>query len=354
MASQTTTTHKREQTVVEPRENQLRDRLGFDRRGLRREFAGVANIDLSDKYIEQEDRLFIDPRTTDLPFGPSGMGETDGSGMSMYREEGAAWQTYRFTHGFNVLEEDLQASDDNLARQRDEVVQIFDFFADSMFMKGIDDQNGNQIKQGMFDWLKTNIPSERTFDAQDYADGTEADYDSEAVEENLIKFDAYEQVSGNLLNDRNSNWDLMIGRQGALANFNKVSGSEGGIGGDSYWKRLSDPDAIGGVNDWVVVPDDMEYPYTPQGEEPLRIDLTTELGDNEVILLPDMDAVMENYWRLHEMSAPEAFDMYQQGGGKMRQDYAWRYTHEFNPKGHKRFADAEDAIHITNVDQLFN
>lgn len=353
MASQTTTTHKREQTLVEPRENQLRDRLGFDRRGLRREFAAVESLDLSDKYIEQEDRLFIDPKTTDLPFGPSGMGETGGSGMAMYREEGSAWQTYRFTHGFTTLQEDLDASNSTVAEQRDEVIQIFDFFADSMFMKGIDDQNGNQIKQGMFSWLKSNIPSARTFDAEDY-DGDSGDDDYTGVEENLIKYDAYESVSGNLLNDRNANWDLMVGRQSALANFNKVSGSQGGEGGDSYWDRLSDPNAIGGVNDWVVVPDNMEYPYTPADETPLTIDLTTELGDDEVILLPDMDTVMDKYWALHEMDEPEAFPMYQEGGGKMRQDYAWRYTHEFNPKGHQRFADAEDAIHIQNVSALFN
>lgn len=351
MASQTTT-QKREQTRIEPRDQQMRQRLGFDRRGLRREFAGVEDLSLSDKYIETEDRRFINPTSTDLPAGPSGMGETGGTGVEMYVEEGDQWQTFRFTHGFSVLQEDLEASNDSVAQQRDEVLEIFDFFADSLFMTGIEDRAGNQIKPGMLEYLKSNIPAERTFDCEDY-DGDSGDDDYTDDPENLLFYDAYSEVSGNLLNSRNSQWDLMVGRQPALANFNRIRDTSAGADRGTYWQKINSPDAIGGVSDWTVIPDQMEYPYTPEGVDPLSVDLSSYLGEDEVILLPDMDTVRQNYWRLNEMDTPRSFDMHQEGGGQMRQDYAWRYLHRMNPEGHKRWAALEDAVYLKNVSALF-
>jgi hypothetical protein len=353
MASQTTTTHKRDLTRVEPREQQMRERLGFDRRGLRRELAAVDGIDLTDKHIESEDRQFINPATVDLPYGPNGMGATEGSGMEMYLEEGDQWQTYRFTHGFSVMEEDLRAGNTTVEQQRDEVVQIFDFFADSMFLTGIEDQAGNTVRKGAIQWLKDNIPSNRTFDLEEY-DGDSGDSGEDLTDEpeNILFEHALAEASGNLLSDDNLQWDTMLSRQKAFSKFNQVDQTS--TDRVRYWERINNEDVIGGVSDYNILPDKMEYPYTPDGVTPLEVDLTAELGDDEVILLPDMEAVAENYWTLREMDEPEAFDMFPQGGGQMRQDYAWRYTHYFNPKGHKRWADAEDAIHLKNVSALFS
>lgn len=350
MSSQTTTT-KYEGALVEPRDNQLRKRLGFDRRGIRREFAARESLDLTDKRVRTEDRRWIDPRSVDMPYGPTGMGETGGSGMELYIEEGDQWQTYRFTHGFSVLQEDIEASNETVQQQRDEVIEIFDFFADSLFLTGLDDRAGNQIRKGVFQYAKDNIPSARTIDCEDF-DGDAGDDDyTDGQEQNVLFYDAYSSVSGNLLTDTSSQWELMIGRQSALSNFNKVP--DAARDSRTYWERINDESAIGGVQNFLTVPDQQEYPYTPEGVDPLTTDLTSELGTDEVLLFPDMSAVRENYWRLMEMDEPRAFPMHQQGGGQARQDYAWRYVHFFNPKGHKRWGSLEDAVHLKNVSVLF-
>lgn len=367
MASETTTTTKRDVTVIEPRDAQLRKRLGFDRRGIRREFAAVESLDLTDKYVQQEQRTLIDPDSVDRPNGPGGQGETAGSGIELYTEEGDAWRTYRFAQGFTMLEEDLRGGQDSVAQQRDEVIEMFDFFSDELFLRGVDDEQGNELKKGMIDWLKTNIPSARTFDCDDY-DGDSGDTDDYTDNPtDLIHTEALSNVSGNLLDDDNASWDMMVGRLNAVSQFNQHDTDHPDK--NTYWEQLSGGSAargsgapLGGVKQWNVMPDQLEYPHTPDDKSPLTVDLSTsdgtttneKLGPNEVILLPDMERVSNRYWKLYEMDQPFAFDPHQMGGGKWRQDYATRYTHEFDPKGIKRFSNAEDAVHIKNVDVLFN
>jgi hypothetical protein len=113
-------------------------------------------------------------------------------------------------------------------------------------------------------------------------------------------------------------------------------------------------DNIGVVDDYTLIPPELDYPHVPADydSDQLTVDMTTELGDNEAILLPDMDVASSRYWSLREMETPRAMEPYHMGGGQYRQDYAWRYSHYFNPKGDKRFAAAEDAVHIKNLDVL--
>ncbi len=359
-----TTRNKKQQTVAEPLENQMWEREGFDRRGIRREFAGVQNIGLGDKYVEQDDRTIVDPRTIDMPVGPTGMGETGGSGVEMVRVDGERWPTHRWVQGFTTLAED----NDNVAEQRNAVLELFDFFADASFLTGLG-PNG-EYADGMFDWLRNAIPAERTFDAEDY-DGDSGDEDYSGVEENLIKYDAYSEVSGKILDNDNANWDVMVGSQSALANFNKISGSEGGISGESYWSRLNDPNAIGGVEEMNLIPDDIAPTRLPSDLEneldvdQMIVDLVDDstavksggadsngvIGNDEVFLLPNLEDVRENYWRVHEMGTPQTFGPLDQRGGKTAYDYATRYTHRFNPKA--AHAAATDAVHIKNPSVLF-
>jgi len=350
----TSTRTQNEDTVnFEPEQDQMFERKGFDRPGIRRELANVTAISLDDMEIERGDKEFIDPRTLDMDFGPTGMGEVGGSGIETVRIDGADWQTFRYVNGFEMLSEEGVT---DVAMQRNAVLETFDFLADANFMKGVMDYGQDtQLRPGAFEWLKNAIPSERTLDATDYADGTEADYDADGVEENIIKYDAFDKISGDLLTRNDANWDVMVGRQSALANFNKISGADGGVGGESYWERLNAGNAQGGVNDMLLIPPELRLDTIPAGanmdEEPPSVDLTTELSDDEVILLPDTKVFADSWVRLSEMPNPDVFGPYDLRGGREAYDYAWRYSHKFDPEN--RYPEAKDAIRITNVSALF-
>jgi len=148
----------------------------------------------------------------------------------------------------------------------------------------------------------------------------------------------------------------MVGRQSALAKFNKISGSEGGISGESYWERLNSGNANGGVNDQMLVPSELKLDTLPNGAnmdaEPPTVDLTTELGDDEIILVPDREVMGDSWMRLSEMPAPETFGPYDLRGGRQAYDYAFRYSHKFDPE--LRYPQLKDAVRITNVSSLFN
>ena len=356
-----TQSNKREQSLAEPLDNQMFEREGFDRRGIRRELASVEALSLDDKYIQQDDQSFADPRTIDMPAGPTAMGEVEGQGIRMIEIEGDRWPTFRWTQGFEVLEEDS----DDVEEQRNAVLELFDFFADVAFLTGIGPDG--RYADGCFDWLREAIPSERTIDCKEYAD--DGEYDDRP--ENIIKKDALSKVDGRLMGMEDANWDLMIGSQEALSTFNKVSDTGVGVVGDTYWDRLSHENAMGGVNDWMLIPDFTAPAKVPfdggeDGEEMLdqfKVDLVKDdaeattsddevIGKDEVFLLPSMDAVQQNYWRLHEMGEPQTFGPLDLRGGKRAYDYAWRYTHRFNPQ--RRHPHATDAIRLTNVSELFN
>jgi hypothetical protein len=357
--------NKRENALAEPLDNQMFEREGFDRRGIRREFAGVQALSLDDKDVQQDDQTFVDPRTIDMPVGPTAMGDFDGQGVRMLDIEGDRWPTFRWTQGFEQLKEDSG----DVAEQRDAVLELLDFFADVAFLTGIGPDSS--YRDGMFDWLRDSISSGRTFDLS--STGSLAADDDRP--ENVVHVDALEQVDGRLMDMETANWDVMVGSQEALAKFNNVRDSSNGVIGDTYFDALMDDDnAMGGVNDWSLVPLDIAPAKVPYGEgqnssELLDqftvnlVDTGTEvkssggdedgqIGTDEVFLLPDMEAVRDNYWRVHEMGEPELFGPLDLRGGKEAYDYAWRYTHRFNPK--RRHPNATDAIHLKNVSDLFN
>jgi|APHM01.1.fsa_nt_gi hypothetical protein len=342
----------------EPESDAMFERRDFDRPGIRRELAAVQPIGLDDLEIEREDKTFVDPRSVDLPFGPSGLGETGGSGVETVRIDGEEWETYRYAHGFEYFEEE-GVTDVDL--QQRATLETFDFLADANFLKGIQDQRtGQTIREGMIQQLKDNIPSERVIDCSEYTSGgSKTDYSE--TPENIINFVAYNKVSGDLLTRDNPNWDLMIGRQSALANLNKVqeTASSGRI---TYREAINMGEARGGVNSDVLIPDELELSVIPRGEEnnvagisdsdELSVDLTSELGDDELLLVPDADVHRQSVFRLSEMPAPETFGPFEMRQGRRAVDYAWRYSHKFNPEN--RYPDLRDYIRLTNVSSLFD
>jgi len=103
----TSTRHQNEDTeMFAPEEDAMFERRDFDRPGIRRELAAVQPITLDTFYVEREDKEFVDPRSMDMPFGPTGMGETGGSGVETVRIDGEEWKTVRYVHGFEYMDEE--------------------------------------------------------------------------------------------------------------------------------------------------------------------------------------------------------------------------------------------------------
>lgn len=351
----TSTRNQNEDTeMFEPAEDAMFERRDFDRPGIRRELAAVQPIALDDFYVEREDKEFVDPRSMRMPFGPSGMGETGGSGVETVRIDGEEWKTVRYTHGFEwMAEEDVS----NAELQRRATLEMFDFLADANFLKGIENtKTGNTIRDGVISQMKSNIPNNRTFDLNNYtSNSTYTD-----APENIINFEAYKSISGDVLTRNDPNWALMIGRQEALAKFNAVQ-ETASAGRITHREAINMGEARGGVDNDLLIPDELRLHTIPRGEEnnvsgiskddELSVDLTTELGTDEVILVPDAEVHRNSVFRLSEMPAPDTFGPYEERGGRRAVDYAWRYSHKFDPEN--RYPNLRDYIHLKNVSALF-
>lgn len=351
----TSTRNQNEDTeLFAPDEDEMFERRDFDRPGIRRELAAVQPIAIDDLYIERDDKEFVDPRTVDMPYGPTGMGETGGSGVETVRIDGEEWRTLRYVNGFEYMAEEGVT---DVELQRRASLEMFDFLADANFLKGIEDQRtGETVREGCIQQMKDAIPDERVIDCADFVDTATDD-----VPENVINHEAYKLISGDLLTRGSPNWDLMIGRQPALAQLNKVQETDS-AGRITYREAINMGEARGGVEDDLLIPDDLELNTIPRGEEDevspiddddeLSVDLTSELDDNELILVPDASVHRQSIFRLSEMPAPETFGPYELRGGREAVDYAWRYSHKFDPE--HRYPELRDYVRLTNIDEIFD
>jgi hypothetical protein len=335
------------------------EREGFDEKQMRYDLAQVQEISEDDLYIERDDKEFIDPRTLDMPVGPTGMGETGGSGVQTIRLDGERWPTHRFVHGFSTLRED----DSDTSTQEQATMEMFQYFGDVSFMTGLG-PNG-EYAPGVFDWLRSAVPDNRTLDCEDF-DGDSGDEDLTGTEEDLLNYHAMKEIRGRLI-DPSGGWDMMLGSHTALTRFNKLSGSGDGEAGAKYRDRISDV-----LNDQYRVPYKTQPTVLPrdltdaEGQQlnvdDLEVTLVDEdtgvnptdapLGYDEAFLLPDMDTVSNDFWRLSEMGAPNVDGPIQERGGKDFYDYMWRYTHRFDPEG--QYPEATDVVHIKNLSVLFD
>lgn len=351
----TSTRNQNEDTeMFAPEEDAMFERRDFDRPGIRRELAAVQPITLDTFYVEREDKEFVDPRSMDMPFGPTGMGETGGSGVETVRIDGEEWKTVRYVHGFEYMDEEDVT---NVELQRRASLEMFDFLADANFLKGLEDnRTGQQVREGMIQRLKNEIPAERTIDCSTFVDTPTDD-----VPENIINHEAYKRISGDVLTRSDPNWALMIGRQEALATLNKKQSTQS-AGRMTYREAINMGEARGGVNDDVLIPDELRLHTIPRGEgdnvagidkeDELHVDLTTELDTDELILVPDAEVHRNSVFRLSEMPSPETFGPYPQRGGREAVDYAWRYSHKFDPEN--RYPNVRDYIRLTNISSIFD
>jgi len=357
---------KEEQKLTIPQEDYMMfSRENFDQKQLRYEFASPQNIDIDQDDIKTQDETVLDPRTLEMPVGPAGAYDDFGSGGGMEEVvvDGEEWSTYVYNHGF-VWHPDMD-SVDSVGRQREHVMEMFQYLFDLNFMLGLDhDNDGNVETPGMVDWMRTNTPSVRTFDCENY-DGDSGDEDYTDVPEDLLRGDAMKALRGRVI-DINSGWDLMVGSHDAIMNF---AGYSAGATtdqerGPTFMQRLKDSDV---VQDAFRLPYTMQPDYLPRSvrdelPDMMSFDLVDEstavnpsgtevIGNDEVFLIPDTDTWIDEYVDLREMGSPAHYGPVEQRGGERAHDYKNRFGLKWDPLG--EHPEATDVIHIKNVSALF-
>lgn len=355
-----------EQKLAVPSDDyEMFNRENFDQKQLRYEFAAPQDIAIDQDDIKTQDMTVMDPRTMELPVGPAGAYDDFGSGggIEEVNVEGKEWTTYVYNHGF-TWHPDMDEVD-SVGRQRKHVNEMFQYLFDLNFFLGLDpDNDGTAEIPGMVDWLRTNVPSTRSFDCEQY-DGDTDDEDYTDVPEDLLRGDAMKAVRGRVL-DINSGWDLMLGSHDAIMNFAGYSAGSttDEQRGPTFMERLKDSDTVQSA---YRLPYEMQPDYLPRDAEddlpemmsfPLVDEGTavdpagTEIiGHDEVFLIPDTETWVDEYVDLREMGSPAHYGPAKQRGGRRAHDYKNRFGMKWDPQG--RHPEATDVVHLTNVSALF-
>ncbi len=362
-----------EQKLAMPRDDhEMWTREDFDQKRLRYEFAGVQDIAIDQDEIKTEDIEVLDPRTLEMPVGPSGAFDDLGfsGGLEEIVVDGQEWETWVYNHGF-TWHPDMDDVE-SVGRQQRHAEEMFHYLGDLNFFLGIDADNDGTVEYpSMFQWIRSNIDSSRVFDCEDYdgdAEGSQStDYSD--VPEDLLRGEAMqacaEDFGGSVL-DMNNGWDLMVGAPTAINQFQgfSVGATQSQQRGPTFWERLQDADT---VQDAFNLPYKLQPDYIPRSArdelpDVMRYDLVdqntavnptgqAEIGYDEVFLIPDMDVFMNEYVDLRESASPKHYGPNKQRGGERAHDYKWRYGHKWDPKG--EYPDATDIVHLKNVSELF-
>lgn len=366
-----TTIKEEEQKLAIPRmDDEMFVREDFDQKRLRYEFAGVSDIALDQEKIKTEDIEVLDPETLEMPVGPAGAYDDFGSsgGIETIMVDGQEWETFVYDNGF-YWHPDMDDVD-SLERQRTAVEEMFHFLGDVNFFLGMDpDGDGTNEYKGMFEWMRDNIPSARTFDCENY-DGDSGDDDFTDVPEDLIRGEVMtavaEDFSGSAL-DMNSGFDLMLGSPTAIRRFKGYSAGSTSDQerGPTFWERLTDadtvqeafnlpyklqPDYLHDAADADIPTDFMRFSLVDQTTAVNPSDMEV-IGHDEVFLIPDVELWMDEYVDLRESASPAHYGPVEEMSGKRGHGYKWRYGHKWDPK--EKRSTADDVVHLKNVSALF-
>jgi len=368
-----TTVKQEEQKLAIPRDDdEMFVREDFDTKRLRYQFAGPLDIALDQERIKTEDIEVLDPETLEMPVGPAGAFDDFGSsgGIETIMVDGQEWETFVYDNGF-YWHPDMD-SVDSIERQRTAVEEMYHFLGDINFFLGMDpDGDGNNEYQGMFQWLRSAIPSNRVFDCEDYdGDGTGDGNDYTDVPEDLIRGDVFQAVAedfGGSVLDMNDGFDLMVGSPTAINQFKGYStgSTTDRERGPTFWERLTDADT---VDEAFNLPYKLQPDYLPDSVKDdiptdfMRFNLIdqdtavdpsgmAQVGYDEVFLIPDIETWMDEYVDLRESGAPAHYGPVEEMSGKRGHGYKWRYGHKFDHL--EKHSSATDVVHITNVSQLF-
>lgn len=356
----TTILNKQQQTLVEPDENLMFDREGFDREAIRQEFAPVQPLESGQRYIEQGQATFVDP-DSDRATGPTGIGESVGN-IELVRVTGSTVEIPRYTHGFNLDDEDTEVDNSFVTDMRDGIMELFDIEADYAFLQGLNDETGTTIFKGVFQWLKDEAPSGNVIDCSSYDPSAG---DLQGVPANIITEVAYEQASGNYISQENSQWDIAAAKPEVWARWNQYGTFDGAVV-QSQWDLVdaSDNDAGVGVRRRIPIPHDIGLRGPPSGGNiQLSIDMpsrtnsgySSPLGDAKddvMFLIPQHNG---DFYELREESSPTVRGPIMKDGFRERWEYRWRagvvqgFTHR-NASG----SLAQDTIVLENITALFD
>lgn len=326
-------------TLVEPADDQMFEREGFDRKNIRYQMATVDEVPTGTRYVETGSQAYVSADGTDRALAPTAVGESGGT-IDLVQVNGEQHELVRFTHGFNLLDEDREVNEELVTNMRDGVLELFDFEADAAFLNGITDEDGNVVHKSALQWVQDAVSgTARTIDCSTYS----VDTDLDGVPANIIKEVAYGEVSGELVT---TNWGMAVGKHSALARF---SGYDSDSTDTTHWERIqAETDADVGVKERMTIPEQIALP-APQGSSE-RIEVTVDdLGSDTIILLPEQAG--EVFWRLYENPEPRHGEPVRKEGMKERHEYVWRHRTVFDPDN--RAGDAPDAIVLQNVSSLF-
>lgn len=354
----TSVLNKKQLTVLQPDEDLMFDREGFDRAGIRQEYAPIEAIQPGQRYIEQGDATFMSPES-DFPEAPTGVGESFGN-ITLERITGAVQEIPRYTGGFHLDVEDQEVDMSHVQDMRDGIMELFDIQADYAFLQGLDREDGSTVFKGVYQWLQDNMPAENIIDCSTYDPSAG---DLQGVPANIITQVAFQKVDGEYVGNQNMSWDLAVAKPEIWANWNQYGTFDGAVV-QSQWDLVeaSDNDMNIGVRRRNNVPRQIGLRGPPDRSDlQLSIDMPTRQntgyssplsdGDNDVMfLIPEHNG---DFYELYEEGSPD-HRVVEKEGWKERHEYKWRagVTQGFT---HKRDADlATDAIKLENVTALFD
>jgi len=361
----TTVLNEEQLEIVTPDENLMFDRLGFDRRTLRDEFAGRTSIEPGTEYVQQGNARYIHP-DSDMPHGPSARGEVLGN-IDLVQETGTRITIPRYTHGFTYQTEDGEPNVDMniLQSYRQGIAELFDLQADVAFFNGLQDEAGNDVFKGVFQWIDDNIDDNNIVNANDYDPSSG---DLQGVPANIIKQVAFKQVGGRYVT---AQWDLAVAKPEVWADWNQL-GTFDGSGLRSQWDVVqADPDSENvGVNRRILLPHNIGLQAPANLDEDLNFSIDfpsrtnstysspfatdgnsdTSASDDAMYLIPEHNG---DFYELYEEPSPERRGPIEKEGFRERVEYKWRGG-VVQGLSYRAEGKAFDAVKIENVTALFD
>lgn len=351
----TTSTLKQEAvTAALPDDDVMLERRGFQTRGLRRELGPdvmpVNGIGNDTRKVEAGNASFVD-EDSDLPLGPTGIGETGGS-VGLTEERGSEFDLFRYAHHMRVLEEDEEVDAAQVAEKTRAMMELFDLKMDHTVFSGVSDENGNTLRNDIFSELKSNIPSSRTIDCSTLSLAN----DLNGVEANVFREEAYAQMEGHYFQDQ---WAVGIAKHPVWARLNALDTADGAAI-FTHWE-VSGGERVAGtpglINRRFRVPSYLGLPSSSANAGDLSFNISS-LGSDEMLLLPPTNG---DFMQLWEQGTPDSRGPIQKSG--------WAHEFEYKMWGGHAFAsdfaaggDAPqddngnpypDCIHVTNLSSLF-
>jgi len=354
-----------QQEELLPDEDLMFERRGFDRRTLRDELAGRTAIDSQTKFVEQGQARYVHPQS-DMPEGPTSVGEVLGN-VQIVQETGSQVRIPRWTHGFTYQIEDGEVDGglDLLQEYRDSIAELFDLQADVSFFNGLDDEAGNTVYEGVFEWLQNNVDtSQQVIDCSNF-DPSSGDLGGVAA--NIILKEAYSRIEGRYVE---TSWDVAVAKHPVWAEWNGKDTFDGAVV-DSEWEMVEteNTDDVG-VNRRMLLPDTIGLRAPADLDRNLEFDITfptrentgfsSDLGtsdypdytaDDDVMwLIPEHNG---DFYELYEQRAPDQRGPISQEGFRERVEYKWRGG-VVQGLSYRTDGNAVDAIKLENVTALFD